>query len=397
VSKNGYNLDTMYRRSLLDLISSHDYSLMLLGPRQTGKSTLLHRMKPDLEINLAEESTFLEFSSDPGRLEGILKATNLKTVFIDEIQRLPSLLNTIQGLIDENRRQTKKKLRFFLSGSSARKLRRGNANLLPGRLLSYFLGPLHLLEMGDDIHLDSLMSYGALPGVVTESNSKIKKALLTSYAGTYLKEEVQAEALTKNIEGFSRFLFVMAAKNGEFIDYAKLGSQASITQKTATRFFEILEDTLIIQRLPAFANSDFKRLVQHPKFYFFDVGVLNGLLNNFRPSGDRIGMLFETLVFNQITSLVSSLGETARLSTYRTNKGVEIDFVLEVENQVFAIEVKASKNIGAEDLRGLHSFVQFHEKAKPFVVYLGDRVFEKNGILILPLKKALEKIRDALK
>jgi predicted AAA+ superfamily ATPase len=387
----------MYRRSLQDLIASRNYSTLLLGPRQTGKSTLLHQLKPDLEINLADEAVFLEFSSDPGRLEGVLKANSPRTVFIDEVQRIPSLLNTVQSLIDRDRRQEKKKLRFFLSGSSARKLRRGQANLLPGRLLSYFLGPLHLLETRDDVSIESLMSYGALPGVVSEENSKLKKALLSSYAGTYLKEEIQAEALTKNIEGFSRFLFVMAAKNGEFVDYAKLGSQASINQKTASRFFEILEDTLVIRRLPAFAGSDLRRMVQHPKFYFFDVGVLNGLLNNFRPSADRAGMLFETLVFNQMTSLLDSLGETSRISTYRTNKGLEVDFILEIEGKTFAIEVKASKNIGPEDLRGLHSFAQFYPKAKPFVIYLGERVFEKNEIPILPLRAALERIRDSLK
>jgi predicted AAA+ superfamily ATPase len=393
MSKNGYNLDTMYSRYLAQEIASNHYSCLLLGPRQTGKSTLLHQMKPDLEINFADEATFLEFSSNPARLEEVLSPGNIKTVFIDEVQRLPNLLNTIQKIIDQTRRAPRRKLRFFLSGSSARKLRRGQANLLPGRILSYFLGPLHLLETGGDVSIDALLSYGALPGVVTEPQEKMKKALLTSYAGTYLKEEIQAEALTKNIEGFSRFLFVMAAKNGQFVDFSKLGSQASINQKTASRFFEIMEDTLVVKRLPAFSGSDLKRLVQHPKFYFFDVGVLNGLLNNFRPSLDRIGMLFENLVFSQITSLLDSLAQTYRISTYRTNKNAEVDFILELENQMFAIEVKASKNIGEEDFRGLKSFRLFQPQAKPWIIYLGTREFEKNDVLVLPLRSALERLK----
>jgi predicted AAA+ superfamily ATPase len=328
----------------------------------------------------------LSFSSDPERLEALMKSSKAKTIFIDEVQRLPSLLNTLQSLLDSN----KGKYKFYLSGSSARKLRRGQANLLPGRILTYFLSPLHILEMGKEIPpVRDLLSFGSLPGIVTEDDLKTKKALLRSYAATYLKEEVQAEALTKNIEGFSRFLFVLAAKNGEHVDYAKLGSQAGISQKTASRFFEILEDTLIIQRLDAFAQSDLRRMVQHPKFYFFDTGVLNGLLNNFAPSLDRIGLLYENLVHAQILALVTSKGETVRFSTYRTNKDVEVDFIIESEKTTWAIEVKASRNIGSSDLNGLKSFLKFHPKAQPLLIYMGDVLLEKEGVKILPLLHAL--------
>jgi predicted AAA+ superfamily ATPase len=383
----------IYKRALSSLISSHSYSLLLLGPRQTGKSTLLRASRPDLEINFADEKVFLEFSSDPGRLRGMLSSLRPKTIFIDEVQRLPSLLNTIQAIIDEDR----KKHRFLLSGSSARKLKRGQANLLPGRIVAYSLGPLHLLETGNDRPLKELLSYGCLPGIVTEPNAREKKALLASYAGTYLKEEIQAEALTKNIEGFSRFLFTAAAKNGQFLDYSKLASQSSISQKTATRFFEILEDTLIVRRLSAFTGSDLRRLIRHPKFYFFDVGVLNGLLNNFMPSLDRVGSLFETLVFNQLADLVGSAGATARFSTYRTDKGAEIDLILEMENSGFAIEVKASQNVGPADLKALRLFSSENKKIRPVVVYLGDIPLEKEGVAILPLIDLLKMVAQSLK
>jgi uncharacterized protein len=393
MSKLRYNSDMMYARMLSSLLSSHSYSVLLLGPRQTGKSTLLRSLRPDLEINFANEKVFLEFSSDSDRLRGLLQSSKPKTIFIDEVQRLPSLLNTIQSIID----QDKKKYRFFLSGSSARKLKRGNANLLPGRLVTYTIGGLHLLETGHDRSLKELMSYGCLPGIITEPNNKMKRAVLTSYAGTYLREEVQAEALTKNIEGFSRFLFMAAAKNGEFVDYSKLASQASISQKTASRFFEILEDTLIIRRLHSFAHSPQRRLTRHPKFYFFDVGALNGLLNNFIPSLDRIGGLFETLVFNQLADLVHSMGATVLFSTYRTEKGAEIDFILETEKGGFAIEVKASQNIGSTDLKTLRQFGIEHRKFQPLVVYLGDTAFEKDGIPILPLLDLLKTVTKSLK
>jgi predicted AAA+ superfamily ATPase len=385
MSKNGYNLDMMYKRALAPLLLDSKYSILLLGPRQTGKSTLLRGLKPDLEINFADEQVFLSFSANPQRLQEMLAGSRPKTIFIDEIQRLPSLLNTVQALLDTH----KGRYRFFLSGSSARKLRRGQANLLPGRVLAFYLSPIHLLETSTPFSMNILLSYGSLPGILTETEIRAKKQLLTSYAGTYLKEEIQAEALTKNIEGFSRFLFVIAAKNGEFVDYAKLGAQAGINQKTATRFFEILEDTLIVHRLNAFAGSDLRRMVQHPKFYFFDTGVLNGLLNNFTPSQDRIGMLYETLVFSQISAALSSNGIGARFSTYRTNKNVEVDFIVETEKKVWAIEVKASKNIGVSELRGLKSFLQVHPKATPLVIYLGEERLEKEGVAILPLAEAM--------
>jgi uncharacterized protein len=388
MSKIWRNLDMMYKRVLSTIISSHAYSILLLGPRQTGKSTLLRNMKPDLEINFADEKVFLQFSSDPDRLRGLLRLSKAQIIFIDEVQRLPSLLNTIQALIDQDR----KKYRFLLSGSSARKLKRGHANLLPGRLVTYSLGGLHLLETGNDRPLKELMSYGCLPGIVTEPEVKMKRAVLTSYAGTYLKEEVQAEALTKNIEGFSRFLFTVAAKNGEFLDYTKLASQAAITQKTASRFFEILEDTLIVRRLHAFSKSPQRRLIQHPKFYFFDTGVLNGLLNNFTPSLDRIGGLFETLVFNQLADLVASAGATARFSTYRTDKGAEIDLLLETEKGAYAIEIKASQNVGTADLRALRNFSKDHKEFRPIIVYLGEVSLEKEGISILPLLELLKTV-----
>jgi predicted AAA+ superfamily ATPase len=293
--------------------------------------------------------------------------------------------------------EEKSKIKFYLTGSSARKLRRGQANLLPGRILSFYFSPLTLTEIDFEYELDEILSTGLLPGIFSEKDQDTRQAVLNSYAGTYLKEEIQAEALTKNIEGFSRFLFVAAAKNGEFLDYAKIGTQANISQKTATRFFEILEDTLIVHRLLAFSKSEAGRLIKHPKYYFFDCGVLNALLGNFKVSSDRIGVLFETFVFNQIRSLTDNLGKSVRLSTYRTESGAEVDLILEFEGRIWAIEIKASKNIGISDLSGLKSFSENYRGAhQSWIIYLGTYSQKIENVLIWPLNEALKTLTQEI-
>ncbi|MGZ3773523.1 MAG: ATP-binding protein, partial [Pseudobdellovibrionaceae bacterium] len=263
--------------------------------------------------------------------------------------------------------------------------------LLPGRIITYYMTPLNVEELKFSYMLKDILAYGTLPGIYTEDNLKLKKQILSSYSATYLKEEIQAEALTKNIEGFSRFLFVAASRNGDFLDFSKMGSQAGITQKTASRFFEILEDTLIVQRVSPYSKSEYRRLIQHPKFYFFDTGVLNALLGNFKVSEDRIGGLFETFIFNQIKSLIYTRSLDIRISTYRTEGGAEIDLILEYEGQVMAVEIKASKNIGKSDLKGFNSFAEIHPKPfKKLVIYLGEYAQKMDDIEILPLNEAFK-------
>lgn len=376
-----------YKRKIETEIRQCSKSILLLGSRQTGKSTLIQNLSPDLSINLAHEKTFLQFSAQADLLENLLRQKLCKTVFIDEVQRIPSLLNTIQSIIDEH----PKKYKFYLSGSSARKLRRGNANLSPGRIVSFNLAPLNSEELNFEYDLKKILAFGSLPGVFIESNLKLKKQILSTYGATYLKEEIQAEALTKNIEGFSRFLYVVAAKHSQFIDFAKMGAQAGITQKTASRFFEILEDTLIIHRLNSFAKTEFRRLVQHPKYYFFDTGVLNALLGNFQISTDRSGELFETFIFNQIQSFFSTRSLNARFSNYRTESGAEVDFIVEFEGAVLVIEVKASKYVGKTDLRDFESFSQIYKKKyEAVVIYQGTYAQSINGVAILPFNEAFQ-------
>lgn len=346
-------------RLLARRLAGSKKSVLLLGPRQTGKSTLITGLAPELTVNLAHEPTYLDFLRNPAELEQRLAGAGAPaSVFIDEVQRLPSLLNTVQTLLDA--RPTRSK--FYLTGSSARKLRRGQANLLPGRVHAYSLGPLCCGEFDYALDTHKALAYGTLPGVWEEDDDAQREKTLRSYASTYLKEEVQAESLTRNLEGFTRFLYAAAEWSGRFLDLSKLASAAQVPRQTAVRFFEVLEDCLIVRRVSPFSSSPTRRLVQHPRFFFFDGGVLNGLLGSFQVSGDRLGRAFEHLVYNQIVDEAAARDQEVRVSTYRTEHGAEVDLVLETRSETWALELKASASVRAGDLRGLRSFRELHGK-----------------------------------
>jgi predicted AAA+ superfamily ATPase len=280
--------------------------------------------------------------------------------------------------------------KFYLTGSSARKLKRGKANLLPGRIFTYELGPLSYSELGEKFNLGKALKKGLLPGIYLEEDPETWTKLLRSYVFTYLKEEIQAEALTRNLEGFSRFFDIVCSRSGDFIDFAKFASIASIDRMSARRYFDVLVDTLVLRSIGPFTKSHRARLVQHPRFYLFDVGVLNAALRNFEASSDRIGNLFEHLVLQVLISELQSRDEEFRLSVYRTEAGAEVDFVLERKREVVAIEIKATKKVGMNDLRGLKSFSRFYGKRHTaVVVYMGDHAEHREGIEILPFHQAV--------
>ena len=382
----------MYSRHLAAILRRHTRSVLLLGPRQVGKSTLMRELKPDLEINLAHEPTFLAFARDPNELEarlGALRSAGTRAVFIDEIQRLPGLLNTIQSILD----RPGHRLRFLLTGSSARKLRRGEANLLPGRIHAFRMGPLTSAELDHAIATPAALAYGTLPGIVTAPDDADREKTLGTYAATYLREEVQAESLSRSLEGFARFLTAIADWAGAHLDLAKVAQAAQVPRQSAGRWFEVLEDTLLVLRSDSFAKSATRRLVQHPKFYFFDVGVLNGLLGNFTASPDRVGMLFEHLVYTQLVHSAAAFDETIKVSTFRTEHGAEVDFIVERGRDLFAIETKASRTVSAVDLRGLGRFADYAgRKHRPMVWYLGRERKRIEGVDILPWQQGLKAI-----
>ena len=379
----------MYSRTLQPILAESTKSVLLLGPRQVGKSTLMRALHPTIEINLAHEATYLEFARNPLELESrieALPAIKQRTVFIDEIQRQPSLLNTIQVLLD----RPKHRLRFLLTGSSARKLRRGEANLLPGRIHAYRMGPLTSAEMAHDISTSAALAYGTLPGVLAEASVRDREKTLRSYAAVYLREEVQAESLTRSLEGFARFLTVIGEWAGAHLDLAKIATAAQVSRASAGRWLEVLEDTLLVHSASAFAKSVTRRLVQHPKLYFFDVGVLNGLLGNFVASPDRVGRLFEHLVYTQLVHSAAAFDQDVRVSTFRTEHGAEVDFIVERGTELFAIEVKAARTVAASDVRGLERFADYYGKPhRPMVWYLGQEPKRMGKVEILPWQQGL--------
>ena len=382
----------MITRAAQPIVCGSTKSVLLLGPRQTGKSTLAAQANPALLLNLMHEPTFLSFAANPLELEqrlGALPARKPATVVLDEVQRLPSLLNTVQTVLDS----PSNRFRFILTGSSARKLRRGQANLLPGRVITAHLGPLVARELQYQLPTQQALSTGTLPGIFTEADDLTRQAVLRSYAATYLKEEVQAESLTRNLEGFARFLYVVSEWAGKFLDLTKMASSAQINRQSAIRYFEVLEDCLIVFRVEAFSASATRRTIQHPRFYFFDVGVLNGLLGNFQVSSDRIGGLFEHLVITQIHHTLRALDVPWTQHTYRTEAGAEVDLVVRKPKEVVAIELKASTNVGPSDLRGFHSFADYYGKPhEQQVWYLGSERRRIGSIDILPWQVGLQQL-----
>lgn len=228
----------MYNRILGPQISHCKKSILLLGPRQVGKSTLIHSLKPEMTINLANEKEYFIFQTELAELERRVEASNARSIFIDEIQRIPRLTNTIQSIIDQNH-----KIKFFLSGSSARKLRKGKANLLPGRLINFQLAPLSVEELGSDWDEEQAMCFGALPEIANTDSIKEKIQILNSYTNSYLKEEIMAEAIVRQVDGFFRFLNVASFESGRFVDYSKTARRPKYPDK-------LPPDTLKFLKIP---------------------------------------------------------------------------------------------------------------------------------------------------
>lgn len=368
--------------------------MLLLGPRQVGKSTLLAQLDPDLTLNLASPETFRDYVAHPGRLEAELIAApaSIKTVLLDEVQRVPALLDVVQVVSDRERGR----FRFLLSGSSARKLRRGGANLLPGRVHVHHLHPLLAAELGSDFDLDRVLAHGTLPGVYAESDASVRARTLRAYADTYLREEIQAEALVREIGGYARLLDLVAASSGRIVNVSALARDAGIGYETARRFLGVLEDTLVTFAVPAWRGSDRASLVAHPRIYLFDLGVRNALLRRplDRPLEDERGYLLEHLVAYELHRRVGGSWPEAAMFHFRTKHGVEVDLMLEVGGELWGIEVKSARRIGRQDLRGLEAAADRlgSRMTRKIVVFLGPRRQQIDGVEAIPLGDFLENL-----
>ncbi|MBK7962719.1 MAG: ATP-binding protein [Bdellovibrionales bacterium] len=363
--------------------------ILLLGPRQVGKSTLVKGLQPDLQINFSDERTLIDYAGQPSSLPDLLERTGARSIFIDEVQRLPSILNTVQALIDSD-----KKLKFYLTGSSARKLKRGGANLLPGRVINYSLGPVVARELDYKFDIRRTLQYGFLPEILSLSKEAEKKEILLSYSSNYIREEVQAEALVRSLESFTRFLNELCKWTGSFIDYTKLSKRAQISRHTCPNYLEILEDTMIGHRL--FPDPDLIEradLVKHPKFFFFDVGVFNALDRSFEVSNRRIGALMEQLVFQQIFHSSNALRKNFEIHSFRTRGGLEVDFALRIDGHHFLVEAKAAEEVQDNDFAALALIrKQYLPDAKAFIFHSGPKARKYQTIWALPVAEGLREI-----
>ncbi|NWG14688.1 MAG: ATP-binding protein [Acidobacteria bacterium] len=357
-------------------------SHFLLGPRQTGKTTLLRNTLPNARVyDLLDAGVYLALSHRPERL-GEELGPHDKTVVIDEIQRLPELLNEVHRLIEE------RSARFLLTGSSARKLRRGGVNLLGGRARTIHMHPLTFRELGARFDLHRALSHGLLPSIYFSDDPR---ADLQAYTGTYLQQEILVEGATRNLPAFSRFLHVAAWCNGTIVNFTNVANDSQVPRTTVYEYFGILQDTLVLQELRAWRKSQKRKPLASSKYYFFDVGVTTALQGReARPGTPEFGASFETYLMHELASYRDyASGEP--LSHWRSTSGFEVDFIL---GDHTAVDVKARENVTPQDLKSLRALAE-EEKLKHYLcVSLEPRRRRVENILILPYRQFLEALWD---
>jgi len=364
------------------LLAAPKGSFFLFGPRGAGKSTWLRGAFPRAHrIDLLDEGLYQSYLADPGGFAGQLRALEPgSTVVVDEVQRLPALLNEVHRHIEERR------LRFVLCGSSARKLKTAGTNLLAGRALRLYLHPFLPEELGKDFDLDAALRFGTLPVIWTAPD---RAETLAAYAQLYLKEEVQAEALVRNLPGFARFLPVAALFHGEVVNVAGIARDAGAARTTVSDYLEILEDTLLAFRLPAFEAKLRVRERRHPKLYWADAGLPRAMKRQLGPpTAEERGHLFEGWVASLLRAYRDYRGLFDDWGYWAAGKGssVEVDFVLRRAGDLVALEVRAGQKVFEADLRGLRAIAGLPRMRRRLVVCRGERRQKTaDGIEILPV------------
>ncbi|MCM2277519.1 MAG: AAA family ATPase [Oligoflexia bacterium] len=339
--------------------TSKTHSFFIFGARGTGKSTYLStqvRTARSFSIDLLTEADEERYGRSPDRLAADLKSLPEKPdwVIIDEIQKVPKLLDLVHKLIEEE------KLRFALTGSSARKLKRGQANLLAGRAFVYQSFPLTERELGKDFSLEQVLRWGALPKVMALASESDKRQFLRSYCHTYLKEEILQEQLVRNGEAFRDFLELAAQCNATSLSYSRIARDLGVDTKTVQSFFQILEDTLVAFRLPAYHRSVRKAQKAQPKFYLFDLGVKNALEHSLdappTPGTSAYGKAFEHFVICEVSRLNEYYQADYRLSHFQTSQGAEVDLILSRGKKTILVELKSSARVDEVEIRALARF-----------------------------------------
>jgi predicted AAA+ superfamily ATPase len=399
------SFDRLLRPPLEAAVASRQ-SVLLLGPRQVGKTTLMNALvegRTDvIAVPLQDAQVRLELERDPSLLGRRVAAARARpTVFIDEIQKVPELLDQVQLLID--RRQAS----FLLTGSSARKLRRAGANLLPGRIKAYHLDPLTWPELGwagdgrlqalaipravkaVDYSFDDALVYGSLPGIVAHTPAD-RREFLEAYGRIYLDEEIRAEALVRKMSPFSRFVELAARESGTAPNLTKLSMESGTSVTSIKSYYEILEDTLVVERVEPYLKNARKRLLATPRYYFFDLGVRNAVARLPLEPGliaAQKGLLFEHAVMLELIRRVRALRRNYRVHFWRTAGGAEVDCVIDTGNHVVPIEIKAARRVRVSDVAGLVRFLgEYRSVARQgYVVTMGTHA-EKlaDNVLSIP-------------
>jgi len=376
----------MFKR-LLQINTSHK-SFFLFGPRGTGKTSWVREHFPNaLYIDLLKHSDYTLLQSDPSRLEKIINGHQSSWTIIDEVQKVPALLDEVHRLIEL------KQSCFILTGSSSRKLKRGGANLLAGRALTYYMHPLTAIELGNTFNLEKALRYGLLPLSVLENNPK---NFLESYIVTYLREEVMQEGLVRNAGTFSRFMEIASFSQGCQLNLSNIAREVGVSRKIISNYFEILEDLLIAVQLPCFTKRAQRKLSEHPKFYYFDAGVYWQL----RPKGpldtpkEIGGAAFETLFLQHLRAIIDYYDLDLSIYFWRTAAGVEVDFIVYGENGLFAFELKSKQYIERKDFSGLKLFKKDYPIAHCYLIYAGEHTQKEEEIIALPMLQALFKLPD---
>lgn len=361
-------------------------SFFLFGPRGTGKTTWVKsNFKNAIYLDLLEAEIYNDFLANPQRLENFIQKNFSDWIIIDEVQRVPELLNEVHRLIE------KYGYKFILTGSSARKLRRKGPNLLAGRALTYSFYPLTSLELGDDFDINHSLKYGGLPNACTDEDPK---KYLESYVKTYLEEEIQQEGLTRNLGAFSRFLEAASFSQASVLNISRVAEDCSIERKVVENYFTILEDLLIGCRVPVFNRRAKRRLMVHPKFYFFDTGVYRTL----RPMGpldmpeEAEGHAVETLLFQELRAINDYFNLGYKIYYWRTSSNMEVDFVLYGQKGIRIFEIKRTRRINSTMLKGLKAFLKDYPSAKACFIYGGNRQLREGDIDIIPISHFFKKL-----
>jgi predicted AAA+ superfamily ATPase len=377
----------MFKRSL-ELPPVPSESFFLWGPRQTGKSTLIKAIYPNHnKIDLLQTNEYFRYSESPSLLrEEILSRPKTDKLFIiDEIQKVPALLNEVHWLIENNGNV------FAMCGSSARKLRKAHANLLGGRAVRYELSGLVSNEIGSEFDLTKMVNDGYLPRHYLSSQAS---KLIRAYVQDYLKEEIANEGLVRNLPAFSQFLNAAVFSDTELVNFSNIGRECGVSPPTAQEYFQILVDTLLGRFLPAYTKRPKRRVIQSPKFYFSDVGIVNFLAKRgkLQPGSELFGKAFENWVFHELIAYSQYRERYVDFSYWRLASGIEVDLI--INDMEFAFEIKSSASLKSSHLSGLRELIEDHPRLKKrwIVCMEPKRRITSDQIEILPYQDFIQEL-----